>query len=81
MPDLPRQKVPGGLLGLTLVTLGPAIIIGLAIYSQIAEEGLSALWLALAAILIGALIYYPIRRYVKPGIPDINPFEAAVEEI
>lgn len=79
MPDLPRQKVPGGYVGLTLVTLGPALIIVMAIYSQIAEEGLSSLWLALAAMGLGALLYFPLRRWVKPGVPDVNPFEEPEE--
>ena len=73
-PELPRQKVPGGWLGMVLVTLGPTVIILLAIYSQIQEEGLSSLWLALAAMAVGALVYLPIRRTIKPGIPDVDPY-------
>jgi hypothetical protein len=79
MPDLPRQKVPGGLLGLILVTLGPTIIFILAVYSQVFEEGLSSLGLALISILIGVLVYFPMRRLVKPGVPDVNPFETDSE--
>lgn len=75
-PDLPRQKVPGGWVGMFLVTLGPTAIILVAIYSQVQEEGLSSLWLALAAMALGAVLYFPIRRYLKPGIPDINPYES-----
>jgi amino acid transporter len=74
MPHLPRARVPGGYWGLALVTIGPFAMIALAIFSQVYEEGLSSLWLAFAAILAGALLYLPIRRYVKPGIPDVNPF-------
>jgi amino acid transporter len=73
-PELPRQKVPGGWLGMVLVTLGPTAIILLAIYSQIQEEGLSSLWLALAAMAVGALLYFPIRRMIKPGVPDVDPY-------
>jgi amino acid transporter len=73
-PELPRERVPGGWLGLVLVTLGPSAIILLAIYSQIQEEGLSSLWLALASMAVGALVYFPIRRYIKPGVPDLDPF-------
>ena len=43
LPDVPRAKVPGGTLGLILVTLGPVAIILLAIYSQVVEEGMSSL--------------------------------------
>jgi amino acid transporter len=73
-PELARERVPGGWLGLVLVTLGPAAIILLAIYSQVQEEGLSSLWLALAAMAVGAVVYFPIRRIYKPGVPDIDPF-------
>jgi amino acid transporter len=79
-PDVPRQKIPGGTLGLLLVTLGPFIIFFLAVYSQIVEEGFNSLWLALVAIVIGAVLYFPIKRRIKPGIPDVNPFEASPEE-
>jgi amino acid transporter len=75
-PDLPRNKVPGGYVGLTLITLAPAAIIVLAIYSSVVEDGLSTIGMGLIAIAIGALIYLPMRRIVKPGIPDVNPYEA-----
>jgi len=73
-PEIPREKVPGGYVGLVLVTLGPTAIILLAIYSQLAEEGLRSLGLALIAIAVGAVLYLPIRRYIKPGKPDVDPF-------
>jgi amino acid transporter len=79
-PDVPRQKVPGGYIGLILVTLVPTAIILLAIYSQISEEGLKSVGLALAAMAIGAVLYVPIRRVIKPGKPDIDPFEQSLEE-
>ena len=78
LPDLPRTKVPGGYFGLVLVTLGPLIFIVLAIVSQVFEEGLSALWLALAAMAVGALLYIPIKKYVKKGQPDVDPFRIDV---
>ena len=56
------------------MTLGPTAIILLAIYSQIQEEGLNSLWLALGAMAVGALLYFPIRRIIKPGIPDVDPY-------
>ncbi len=78
-PDVPRDRVPGGTLGLTLVTIFPTAIILLAIYSQIVEEGLSSLWLALAAMAIGAVLYFPIRARIKKDIPDIDPFRLEAE--
>ena len=77
-PNIPREKVPGGYLGLILVTLGPTAIILLAIYSQLAEEGLSSLGLALVAIAVGAVLYVPISKIIKPGKPDIDPFEQEI---
>lgn len=74
-PDLKRDAIPGGYLGLVLSTLGPSAMIFLAIYSQVVEEGLSSLYLALIFMLLGALLFIPIRRYIKPGIPDVNPYE------
>jgi amino acid transporter len=76
LPDLPRKKVPGGWFGLTLVTLAPALIIGLAIYSQYVEEGMASISLALVAMAVGAVLYFPIRSWIKPGIADIDPFVA-----
>jgi amino acid transporter len=73
-PNIPRQKVPGGYWGLFLVTLGPALMIGLAVYSQIFEEGFNSLWMAVATMIAGALLYFPIMKYVKKEIPDVDPF-------
>lgn len=73
-PDLPRAKVPGGYFGLVLVTLAPLAIIVLAIVSQVVEEGMSSISWALIAMAIGAVLYIPIRKLVKPGIPDIDPY-------
>jgi amino acid transporter len=78
-PELSRNKVPGGYFGLTLITLGPMIIIGLAIYSQVAEEGFNSIGLALVAMALGALLYYPILKLVKPGVPDVDPYQAGEE--
>ena len=80
MPDLPRKKVPGGYFGLVLVTIAPLFIILLAIYSQFVEEGMTSISWALIAMVVGALLYFPIRKWVKPGIPDVNPFVASGEE-
>jgi amino acid transporter len=79
-PDVSRQKVPGGNLGLILITVAPFSIIGLAVISQVGEEGFRSIWLALAVILVGALLYFPLRKFVKRGVPDVNPWEAVTEE-
>lgn len=74
-PDQPRKKVPGGYLGLALVTLGPIFITVMAVYSQWVDVGSDSITLAVVAIIVGAILYFPIRRFVKPGIPDIDPFQ------
>ncbi len=79
-PDLPRQKVPGGWAGLFLITLGPLFIISLAIVSQIIEEGWQSLGLAILMILLGVVLYFPLRKWVKPGVPDVDPFTADEDE-
>ena len=79
-PNLPRTKVPGGYFGLVLVTLAPAFIITLAIVSQVSEEGFNSIWLALVAMAVGAALYFPIRKYVKKGVPDVDPYRLEPEK-
>ena len=76
LPDAPRDRVPGGWFGLVLVSLGPTVIIMVAIVSQFMEEGWSSLGFALLFMLVGVLLYFPIIKYLKPGVPDVNPFSA-----
>lgn len=76
--DLPRWKVPGGYVGLLYITLAPAAIITLAIVSQVLEEGMNSIIWALGAMAIGALLYIPLRKLVKPGVPDVDPYEIEV---
>jgi amino acid transporter len=80
-PDQPRKRVPGGYVGLALVTLGPIFITVMAVYSQWVDVGSDSITLAVAAIIVGALLYIPIRRFVKPGIPDIDPFQSGQHTI
>ena len=75
-PSLPRKSVPGGYFGLVLVTLGPLAIITLAVVSQVVEEGWESILLSLAAMAIGALLFIPMKLFVKPGVPDVNPYES-----
>ncbi len=80
LPNLERKAVPGGWFGLTIVTLAPALIIGLAIYSQYVEAGMASISWALIAMALGALLYFPIKQFVKPGVPDMDPFIAGEAE-
>lgn len=79
-PDLPRQKVPGGYVGLVYITLAPLFIIVIAIVSQIVDAGLESLWLALAAIGAGIVLYFPIRYFTKKGVPDVDPYSSSLED-
>jgi amino acid transporter len=79
-PDLPRAKVPGGYWGLIYMTLFPLIIITFAIYSQYVEAGFKSIGWALLAMAVGVALYFPILKWVKPGIPDVDPYEAPPAE-
>ena len=79
-PDRPRTRVPGGMLGLILASASLAGIILIAFYSQIATEGFSSVGVALGLMAIGIVLYFPIRKVYKPGVPDVNPFEQSAEE-
>jgi hypothetical protein len=63
-----------------LVTLAPGLIIALAIYSQYVEEGMASISWALISMAIGAVVYFPIRKWIKPGVPDVDPFVASGED-
>jgi amino acid transporter len=76
-PDRPRQAIPGGLFGLVLATLGPTVIILLAIVSQYIDSGFSSIGWALAFMALGMGLYVPFRRFLKPGVPDVDPYESA----
>jgi amino acid transporter len=79
-PNMPRSRIPGGTFGLVLCTLAPFLVIGLAVYSQFSEEGLSSLGWALGLAAIGLILYFPFLKRYKPGVPDVNPYEAPPEE-
>jgi amino acid transporter len=74
MPKVDRKAVPGGWFGLVLVTLAPGVIVTLAIYSQFVEEGMASISWALVAMAVGIVLYFPIKQFVKPGVPDVDPF-------
>ena len=73
-PDRPRDKVPGGMWGLGLASFSLAGVILIAFASQIIEVGWSSIGVSLALMLLGAILYLPIRRMIKPGVPDVDPF-------
>jgi hypothetical protein len=44
------------------------------------EEGMSSISWALIAMVIGAVLYFPIKSFVKPGVPDVDPFRLSEAE-
>lgn len=80
-PELPRNRVPGGVLGLVYIVVAPATIIIIAIVSQVRDYGWeSSIGWGLIAMAIGAILYFPIRKYIKKGIPDVDPYELNIVE-
>jgi amino acid transporter len=80
-PDLPRNRVPGGLIGLIYIVVGPFTIITIAIVSQVLDYGWkSAVGWGLIVMAIGALLYVPICKWIKKEIPDVNPYVLNVLE-
>ncbi len=78
-PNRPCTRVPGGMLGLVLASFSLTAIILIAFASQIIAEGWGSIGVALGLMAIGVVLYFPIRRYYKPGIPDVDPFEIGVD--
>jgi len=60
-PDLPRPfRVPGGMVGATLIAIGPAALIGLAIYRAYGEQAgpVNALALGMGIAVAGVIAYF-----------------------
>jgi hypothetical protein len=60
--------------GLGLASFSLAGVILIAFASQIIEVGWSSIGVSLVLMLLGAILYLPIRRIIKPGVPDVDPF-------
>lgn len=73
-PNRPRQRVPGGWFGLGLITLLMVAVVTLAVIFNYLDSGMESISWALYAMIIGAILYFPIRKWVKPGIPDVDPY-------
>lgn len=81
MPKEKRTKVPGGWIGLFLVTLLPFTVVFVAIASQYIEEGFATIGIALALMAVGMVAYFPIRKWIKPGMPDVDAFKGDPAEL
>lgn len=74
-PELPRNRVPGGVWGLIYIVVAPLTIIILAIVSQVLDFGWEgAIGWGLIAMAVGAVLYFPIRKWIKKDIPDVDPY-------
>jgi amino acid transporter len=73
-PDRPRNKVPGGWIGLVVITLLMTSVVGMAIVFNYLDSGMESISWALYAMAIGAVLYFPIRYWIKRGIPDVDPY-------
>jgi amino acid transporter len=72
-PTMKRpQKVPGGWLGVALITLFPAALLALAVVTTIQEESPNAVLLSAAALLTGPLAYPLLKKFVKRDRPDVE---------
>jgi amino acid transporter len=78
-PDRPRQKVPGGWFGLALITILMTAVVTMAIVFNYLDSGMDSISWALYAMLIGVVLYFPIRKWIKPGIPDVDPYRSDSE--
>ena len=79
-PNRPRQRVPGGWFGLALITLSMTAVVLMAVVFNYLDSGMESISWALYAMVIGAILYFPIRKWIKPGIPDVDPYASPIEE-
>jgi len=60
---------------LIYIVVAPLSIIVLAIVSQIVDYGWQgAIGWGVIAMAVGAILYIPIRKFVKKDIPDVDPY-------
>ncbi len=58
------------------MVLGGWVVLRVAIYGQCIKQGMDSISWALIAMALGALLCFPIRKWIKPGVPDIDPLVA-----
>jgi amino acid transporter len=68
-PNLPRPyKVPGGILGCILITLGPIPIMCVAFYKYLSEDGArNALIVSIISVMAGVILYY-VALWINPRL-------------
>ena len=78
-PEIPRSRIPGGLVGGIIVTLLPSAVIIFSIVAQVKDVGWQSIWKAAVAIAIGVVLYFPFKYYLKDkrNVPDVDPYVEA----
>ena len=70
-PNLPRPfRIPGGWIGIAVVTLLPVLIVGFAVFQNIQDSGIESMYLSFGAAVIPIVAYPFVKRFVKRGRPD-----------
>ena len=73
LPNMKRPfRAPGGMFGAVLITVLPCAVLALAIYSNYTFEGAPALYLAVAGLATGPILYPLLKRFVKKDQPDVE---------
>lgn len=68
LPGLARPfTIPGGWIGIFLVTVFPVMIIAFAVYQTVVDSGISALYLSFGAAALGPLTYPLAVRFFQRG--------------
>jgi amino acid transporter len=68
-PSLPRPyKVPGGLLGCILITMGPMPIMCLAFYKYLSDAGARNALIASSAAVVAGVIFYIVAIWINPRL-------------
>jgi hypothetical protein len=55
-------------------------VVVMAVVFNYLDSGMESISWALYAMIIGAVLYFPIRIWIKPGIPDVDPYVGDKEE-
>jgi len=55
-------------------------VVTLAIVFNYLDSCWDSITWAVGAMIIGAIVYFPIYKWIKPGIPDADPYAAPMEE-
>jgi hypothetical protein len=66
--------------GLVLASFSLTAIILIAFASQVIDAGWGSIGVALGLMAVGGVLYFPFRSFLKPGVPDVDPFENSADD-